>query len=124
MILEDSERKSRVEYETDKLNKATTQRAKATAAIGEKIVDTVTKPKEGVELAKYNRSLNMCEQYHTSIKETSAKIDAMLNENTNGMTSSAIETRKLTLQSKIDTVKQLSVEYKKYHQDLTIAGDA
>ena len=124
LVLEQRERASRVQYETDKLNKATAQRAKLTEAIGGEINDNLMKPTEGVELAKYNRALNMCEQYRNSIRETSTKIDTMLNENTNGMTSSAIKNRKLTLQSKIETVKQLSGEYKKYHQELTSTGDA
>ena len=55
----------------------------------------------------------MCEQYRKSVKETAIKIDNLIKEETSAMTNSAKEDRKFNIESKVDTIKQLSNEYKK-----------
>ena len=78
--------------------------------------DTV-QPATPDESSKYRRSLNMCEQYRKSVKEIAAKIDNLIKKETSGMTINAKEDRKFNIESKVDTITQLSNEYKKYHYD-------
>ena len=66
----------------------------------------------------------MCEHYRKSVKETAIKIDNLITEETSGMTINAKEDRRFNIESKVDTIKQLSNEYKKYHYDLTSTGEA
>ena len=82
------------------------------------------KPTTGPYGLKYTRALNMCEQYRKTINDTATIIDTLLKEETRGMTENATENRRFNVESKIETMKQLGIEYKKYHHELTSMGEA
>ena len=74
--------------------------------------------------SQYIRSQNMAIKYQESITQTSEEVDALLSEDTFGMTQSAIENRQIVMESKINTMKQMTSEYKKHHADISNLGKA
>ena len=123
LVLTDREEKYKVEYEETKRQKEEQYKNKVTRDLGALTLQDTTVPTGEEDKKKYTRSLNMCERYKESIKETSQKLDKIIMEDVSGMTQTAIEQRKFTIESKMDTIKQLGVEYRKYHQDLTSMGE-
>ena len=82
--------------------------------------DPVTK----TEGSQYIRSQNMCVKYQESITKTADDVDKLLSEEPFGISQTASENRQILIESKINSMKQMTIQYKKHHEQVTNLGKA
>ena len=73
---------------------------------------------------KYYRSSRLCSTYKEKIKELKIDIENLLENRDEQLTEHAREKRMIEVKTKIETVKNLAADYRKYNNDMTSLAKA